>query len=50
MSSRLPGKKLYFLNGWLRKTRDGQPYLSLSIKRKDAPKPKAETYGEDDPF
>jgi uncharacterized protein (DUF736 family) len=26
--------KLYFLNGWLKKTRDGKPYLSLSIKAK----------------
>jgi hypothetical protein len=27
--------KLYFINGWLKKTKDGQPYLSLSFKPKD---------------
>jgi len=26
--------KLYFLNGRLKKTKDGKPYLSLSIKAK----------------
>lgn len=26
----------YFLNGWLRKTKDGKPYLSLSFKRKSS--------------
>jgi hypothetical protein len=24
----------YFLNGWLKKTKDGKPYLSLSVKPK----------------
>jgi hypothetical protein len=24
----------YWLNGWLRKTKDGKPYLSLSFKKK----------------
>jgi len=24
----------YFVNGWLRKTKDGKPYLSLSFKAK----------------
>jgi hypothetical protein len=27
--------KLYSLNGWLKKTKDGQPYLSLSFRAKD---------------
>jgi uncharacterized protein (DUF736 family) len=27
--------KLYFCNGWLKKTRDGKPYLSLSFKPKN---------------
>ena len=26
----------YYVNGWLRKTKDGQTYLALSFKRKDA--------------
>jgi hypothetical protein len=30
--------KLYFINGWLKKTKDGQPYLSLSFKAKTEPK------------
>jgi hypothetical protein len=25
----------YYLNGWLKKTTDGKPFLSLSVKRKD---------------
>jgi uncharacterized protein (DUF736 family) len=29
----------YWLNGWLKKTKDGKPYLSLSVK------PKTETPG-----
>ena len=24
----------YYLNGWLKKTTDGKPYLSLSVKPK----------------
>jgi hypothetical protein len=24
----------YYLNGWLKKTKDGKPYLSLSVKPK----------------
>jgi hypothetical protein len=27
--------RLYFCNGWLKKTKDGKPYLSLSFKPKD---------------
>jgi hypothetical protein len=27
--------KLYFCNGWLKKTKDGKPYLSLSFKLKE---------------
>lgn len=26
--------KSYFLNGWLKKTADGKPFLSLSVKPK----------------
>src|SRR5262245_63158057 len=26
----------YWVNGWLRKTKGGEPYLSLSFRRKDA--------------
>ena len=32
----------YWLNGWLKKTKDGKPYLSLSVKPKTGeagPKP-----------
>jgi hypothetical protein len=34
----------YWVNGWLKKSRDGQPFLSLAFKRKnaDAAKPKNE--------
>jgi hypothetical protein len=28
----------YWVNGWLKKTKDGKPYLSLSFKRKDEAK------------
>jgi hypothetical protein len=31
----------YYVNGWLRKTKDGQPYLALSFKAKEA-KPKTD--------
>ncbi len=27
----------YWLSGWLRKTDDGKPYLSLAVKPKEAP-------------
>jgi hypothetical protein len=31
----------YWVSGWLRKSKDGQPYLSLAFKRKnDTAKPK----------
>lgn len=33
----------YWINGWLRKSKDGKPYLSLSVKPKAGeaePKPK----------
>jgi hypothetical protein len=26
----------YWVSGWLKKSRDGQPYLSLAFKRKNA--------------
>ena len=26
----------YWVNGWLKKTKTGEPYLSLSFRRKDA--------------
>jgi hypothetical protein len=33
----------YWLNGWLKKTADGKPFLSLSVKPKtEAPGPKPE--------
>ena len=28
------GGKLYYANGWLKKTKDGRPYLSLTFKPK----------------
>jgi hypothetical protein len=46
----------YWVNGWLRKTKMGQPYLSLSFKPKDAKpaadksKPRAEELDEAIPF
>lgn len=27
----------YWINGWLKKTQDGTPWLSLAVKPKDAP-------------
>ena len=33
--SALIGGREYWLNGWLKKTKDGKPYLSLSFKPKD---------------
>jgi hypothetical protein len=30
----------YWLNGWLKKTKDGKPYLSLSVKPKSDTGPK----------
>jgi hypothetical protein len=27
--------KSFYLSGWLKKTKDGKPYLSLSVKPKD---------------
>jgi hypothetical protein len=33
----------YYLNGWLKKTKDGKPYMSLSVKPKT-------TRAEDAPF
>jgi len=32
----------FFVNGWLRKSKSGQPYLALSFKRKDGGGPKPE--------
>ena len=33
--SAIIGGREYWLNGWLKKTKDGKPYLSLSFKPKD---------------
>jgi hypothetical protein len=27
--------RMYYISGWLKKTRDGQPFLSLAFKPKD---------------
>lgn len=38
----------YWVNGWLKKDKNGNPYLSLAFKRKDAPRdrlPLAKTDG-----
>jgi hypothetical protein len=34
--SALIGGREFWVNGWLRKTKDGKPYLSLAFKPKDA--------------
>ena len=37
----------YFIDGWLKKSRDGNQFLSLSVKRKDKqPAPVPRTHGE----
>ena len=45
----------YFIDGWLKKSRDGAPFLSLSIKQKDkqpssapapAPRPAGRTHAD----
>jgi uncharacterized protein (DUF736 family) len=33
--SALIGGREYWVNGWLKKSKDGKPYLSLSFKPKD---------------
>jgi hypothetical protein len=44
--SALIGGRKYWLNGWLKKTKDGKSYLSLSFKPKDHPsKPAAKRRG-----
>jgi len=45
----------YWVNGWLRKTKDGKPYLSLSFKSKqDKPpaskKPRVDDFGDEIAF
>jgi hypothetical protein len=39
----------YWINGWLRKTKDGKPYLSLSVRPKTDTGPKPEL-GDAIPF
>jgi hypothetical protein len=53
-SARIDGTD-YWVNGWLRKTKDGKPYLSLSFKAKqDKPvaskKPRADDLNDAIPF
>jgi len=38
----------YWVNGWLRKTKNGKPYLSLSFKPKNADTTKPKQYILDD--
>jgi hypothetical protein len=38
--------RAYWLSGWLKKTKDGKPYLSLSIKPRDGQASKS----DDDPI
>jgi hypothetical protein len=37
----------YWVNGWLKKTKDGQPYLSLSFKPKDAAADKSKSRADE---
>ena len=47
------GGQEYWLNSWLKESKNGKKYMSLSVKPKDAqaaPKPKVDVALEDMPF
>jgi uncharacterized protein (DUF736 family) len=40
----------YFLDGWIRKTKDGKQFLSVRVKRKDGQQAKPQQPQEEDAF
>lgn len=40
----------YYLDGWLRKSKDGKPFLSVRVKRKDGQQAKQQETQQEDAF
>ena len=40
----------YYLDGWLRKSKEGKPFLSVRVKRKDGAAPQRPAQSNEDAF